>query len=68
MAGGRLAAEIGARGYDPFGPDGANFNLLIGRDVLDPVSGTPSQRAYLCGSGAQRLCKRLAAVCGEHPP
>ena len=34
--------------YDPFGPDGANFNLLIGRDVLDPVSGTPSQRAYLC--------------------
>ena len=44
----QACAEIGARGYDPFGPDGANFNLLIGRDVLDPVSGTPSQRAYLC--------------------
>ncbi len=41
-------AEIGAPGYDPFGPDGANLNLIIGRDVLDPVSGTPSQRAYLC--------------------
>jgi anaerobic selenocysteine-containing dehydrogenase len=44
----QACAEIGAPGYDPFGPDGANFNLLIGRDVLDPVSGTPSQRAYLC--------------------
>ena len=44
----QACAEIGAPCYDPFGPDGANFNLLIGRDVLDPVSGTPSQRAYLC--------------------
>src|SRR5271157_3353742 len=41
-------AEIGAPGYDPFGPDGANLNLIIGRAALDPVSGTPSQRAYLC--------------------
>jgi anaerobic selenocysteine-containing dehydrogenase len=43
----QACAEIGASGYNPFGPDGANFNLLIGRDVLDPVSGTPSLRAYL---------------------
>jgi anaerobic selenocysteine-containing dehydrogenase len=41
-------AEIGARGYDPFASDGANYNLLIGSTVLDPVSGTASHRAYLC--------------------
>ena len=40
--------ELGAPGYDPFGPDGANFNLLIGSTALDPVSGTASHRAYLC--------------------
>jgi anaerobic selenocysteine-containing dehydrogenase len=41
-------AELDAAGYDPFGPDGANFNLLIGSNVVDPVSGTASHRAYLC--------------------
>jgi anaerobic selenocysteine-containing dehydrogenase len=44
----QACAEIGAPGYDPFGPDGANLNIIIGRAVLDPVSGTPSLRAYLC--------------------
>ena len=41
-------AEAGAPGYDPFGPEGANLNLLIGTASLDPVSGTASHRAYLC--------------------
>ena len=41
-------AELGAPGYDSFGPLGANFNLLIGTAALDPVSGTASHRAYLC--------------------
>lgn len=41
-------AELGAPAYDPFGPEGANFNLLIGSGTLDPVSGTASHRAYLC--------------------
>ena len=41
-------AELGAPGYDPFGPDGANFNLLIGTTAIDPVSGTASHRSYLC--------------------
>lgn len=39
---------LGASAYDPFSPEGANFNLLIGSDTLDPVSGTASHRAYLC--------------------
>lgn len=40
--------EIGAPGYDPFGSDGANYNLLIGNDAIDPVSGSVPHRAYLC--------------------
>jgi len=40
--------EISAPGYDPFGPSGANFNLLIGTTTFDPVSGTVSHRSSLC--------------------
>jgi anaerobic selenocysteine-containing dehydrogenase len=40
--------ELGAPGYDPFGPQSANFNLLIGTAARDPVSGTASHRSYLC--------------------
>ncbi|MEJ2666969.1 MAG: hypothetical protein P8Z81_07720, partial [Deinococcales bacterium] len=39
---------IGAPGFDPFGPDGANLNLIIGEDRVDPVSGSVPHRAYLC--------------------
>ena len=41
-------AELDASTYDPFEPEGANYNLLIGGDTLDPISGTASHRAYLC--------------------
>lgn len=44
----QACAEIGAPGYDPFGPMGANFNLLVDIASLDPVSGTASHRGYLC--------------------
>ena len=44
----QACAQIGAPGYDPFGSDGANFNLIIGPAALDPVSGTASHRSYLC--------------------
>jgi len=40
--------EIGAPGYDPFSPDGANFNLIIGNAAIDPISGSVPHRAYLC--------------------
>jgi anaerobic selenocysteine-containing dehydrogenase len=40
--------ELGAPGQDPFGPEGANFNLLIGSAAIDPVSGSVPHRAYLC--------------------
>jgi anaerobic selenocysteine-containing dehydrogenase len=44
----QACAEIGAPGYDPFGPDGANLNLVIGSEAIDPVSGSVPHRAYLC--------------------
>lgn len=40
--------EIGAPGYDPYGPDGANLNLLIDRRAVDPVSGTAPHRSFMC--------------------
>ncbi len=40
--------EIGAPGFDAFSPEGANFNLVIGNDDIDPVSGSVPHRAYLC--------------------
>lgn len=40
--------EIGAPGYDPFDPEGAHFNLIIGNGAIDPSSSSVPQRAYLC--------------------
>ncbi|WP_282610427.1 molybdopterin-dependent oxidoreductase [Pelagibius sp. Alg239-R121] len=40
--------EIDAPGFAPFGPDSANFNLVIGHDHIDPVSGSVPLRAYVC--------------------
>jgi len=40
--------ELGAPGYDPFCPDGANFNFIIGNAAIDPMSGSVPHRAYLC--------------------
>jgi anaerobic selenocysteine-containing dehydrogenase len=40
--------EIGAPGYDPFGPEGANLNLVIDRREVDPVSGTVPHRSFIC--------------------
>jgi anaerobic selenocysteine-containing dehydrogenase len=40
--------EIGAPGYDPFSEEGANFNMIIGNEDFDPVSGSVPHRAYVC--------------------
>jgi anaerobic selenocysteine-containing dehydrogenase len=40
--------DIGAPGYDPFSPDGANFNLVFGNGAIDPISGSVPHRAYVC--------------------
>jgi len=33
-------------GYDPFGPSGANLNLILGAKAIDPVSGASHKSYY----------------------
>ena len=40
--------ELGLPGYDPFGPEGANANLLVSNDVIDPISGSVPHRSQRC--------------------
>jgi anaerobic selenocysteine-containing dehydrogenase len=40
--------DLGLPGYDPLGSEGVNINLVIGDEVLDPVSGAAPHRAYPC--------------------
>jgi anaerobic selenocysteine-containing dehydrogenase len=40
--------QLPAPGYDPFGPEGANVNLLIPDDVTDPISGSVPHRSQRC--------------------
>lgn len=40
--------ELDAPGYAAVGPDSANFNLVIGQEEVDPVSGSVPLRAYVC--------------------
>jgi anaerobic selenocysteine-containing dehydrogenase len=39
---------LGLPGYDPFGPEGANANLLVPNDVIDPISGSVPHRSQRC--------------------
>lgn len=41
-------SDLNKPGYDPFSADGANLNLIIGNEAIDPVSGSVPHRAYLC--------------------
>jgi anaerobic selenocysteine-containing dehydrogenase len=38
--------DLGLPGYDPLGSDGANINLVIGDEFVDPVSGAAPHRCY----------------------
>jgi anaerobic selenocysteine-containing dehydrogenase len=40
--------ELGVFGYDPFSPQGANYNATVDARIRDPISGTPTHRANLC--------------------
>ena len=40
--------DLGLPGYDPLGSDGANINLVIGDEALDPISGAAPHRCYPC--------------------
>jgi anaerobic selenocysteine-containing dehydrogenase len=38
--------DLGLHGYAPLGSDGANINLVIGDELLDPISGAAPHRCY----------------------
>jgi anaerobic selenocysteine-containing dehydrogenase len=40
--------ELGLPGYDPLDEAGANVNLAIGTETVDPVSGAAPHRCYPC--------------------
>jgi anaerobic selenocysteine-containing dehydrogenase len=40
--------DAGAPGYDPFGPDSANLNLVLRHTPRDPISGSAPLRAFIC--------------------
>ena len=40
--------EIGAPGYDAFSSEGANLNLIISNEAVDPIGGSVPHRSYLC--------------------
>jgi anaerobic selenocysteine-containing dehydrogenase len=40
--------DLALPGYDPFGPEGANANLLIPDDAVDPISGSVPHRTQMC--------------------
>jgi anaerobic selenocysteine-containing dehydrogenase len=44
----QACAEIGAPGYDPFGADSANLNLLIRHEPSDVTGGSVAHRACAC--------------------
>ncbi|MDE0032108.1 MAG: molybdopterin-dependent oxidoreductase [Deltaproteobacteria bacterium] len=40
--------DLGLPGYDPFSPEGANVNLIIDNEVIDPITGSVPHRSYPC--------------------
>jgi anaerobic selenocysteine-containing dehydrogenase len=44
----QACSQIGAPSYDPFEESGANYNLMIGLDAIDPISGSTPLRSYAC--------------------
>ena len=40
--------ELGLPDYDPFGPGGANANLLVANTAIDPISGSVPHRLQRC--------------------
>jgi anaerobic selenocysteine-containing dehydrogenase len=40
--------ELGLPGYEPYGPDSANLNLVLRQTPSDPISGSSPMRASVC--------------------
>jgi anaerobic selenocysteine-containing dehydrogenase len=44
----QACGELNLPGYDAFGSEGANVNLLISNDIIDPISGVAPHRSQPC--------------------
>ncbi len=44
----QAAPEANAAGYDPFSPQGSNYNLTVDPSARDPISGTTAHRSGWC--------------------
>ncbi len=44
----QAAPEANAPGYDPFSPQGSNYNLTVDPSARDPISGTTAHRSGCC--------------------
>ena len=44
----QAAPEASAPGYDPFSPQGSNYNLTVDPTARDPISGTTAHRSSCC--------------------
>ena len=44
----QAAPEVNAPGYDPFSPQGSNYNLTVDPSARDPISGTTAHRSGCC--------------------
>ena len=44
----QACSELDLPGYDALAPHGANINLAIGVEAIDPISGAASHRCYPC--------------------
>jgi len=44
----QAAPELNAPAYDPFGPEGSNYNLTVDPAMRDPISGTTAHRSGRC--------------------
>ncbi len=51
---------LGIPGYDPFGPDGANANLLTLNNLIDPISGSVPHRSQTCRVRKERVLDETA--------
>ena len=56
--------ELGLPGFDALAADGANINLAVGTEVVDPVSGAAPHRSYPCNIEKVEIPKLQAEQVG----
>jgi hypothetical protein len=53
--------ELGLPAYDPFSSAGANVNLIMKNDIIDPITGSVPHRSYPCRIARAADAPRVAS-------